>query len=1101
MTKWSRTLTSFLTIISFSLSWPVASYGAYGLGKSNHNKLGSRKPQKKQSEIKASDPTNCLKSLDESDMETLGKILYSKNKVAKIGSAEAQIDFETQKDEIIKAFSGEERAAALMVLSHEKAKAMGALLDRVAYQAVRRKDSKLNENELGQIQEMVDAIEGKKDSKDFKSDDKFSKNEKSLLKEIVEKNLSNNVSIVDALNKKVEQSLGPAQVLLKEKGVKLNENGEWIFDETFDFAKIKRGNQKGNKDKKSMELMNALSHFFPEAVKVLTGENRGYALFGNRVVRNIPDPKQKFNPGKVYLDPVTNQYKHQETDWIWESEDLEGHLKKVNAIQKRFVRASEEFARMSKQKGSWIMMTGVVVEGMINLPIDWISPRTKAGDTKICPDPQSSANPLPLQGSSIDGLIKHYDDGTNSRTPIANLWSEQIRAEQILQEELGMIMRDMALAGASDQTLQAMRDQYASLRNKSDADLENGLKGMDLATKAIIVAPLAVLTSPFSLPAAGAGLITTSLGYAGLTLTVVSLATPAVLAMQSISEATAKGDSLSCAIFREGAIVPVKLVHTLKWGAMGPVLKKFAPYADKVLQKFVNVSDVRDAILKYSLMAPGTIVMGKEAVAKSIAWFKNSENMAALEESLKAEEKVGNEAHADVIRKLIKSAKEEKWEIALGLVGIAVGTADLANKIATPSKKQVAPAKKEDDSEGDGSTLPTVARDVQTTPSLGVGAPTTPSMPADVSGEKLISSGITATTMTYEFVSQLISGDSMKEAKVDDVLPGKIEEINPGLTSIAKLDVDNFVETSIKKSSLAYPHDSKAIEKYMQDYVDKNPLRVEVLPDGSLLLKSDHSNAAALHEMMERGLLSKEGFKPKVKIIKNYYTDPAWKSKEKDKAMEEVLSEYYTKGEIAFSEDIKEKVDKKEMSILAAYNSTIPKNIKFVENKPMRSMIESMEKEWGIPLGNVNKVLDFYSAKNLKENFDIELSKEFNPTSAVSRASLMSLLLSKPAYIDYLKKSMESLKENDKAIALKKLERLAKSGSWYYARYKAFLAALVTKNPSMKNKIEKFTLLPEPPGLTEEGCDVLFTKQANEELVTLFNSPSKPSKAKTEKAK
>ena len=1033
--------------------------------------------------IKSSGGSECFKSLDATDLENLGQIIYIRNKVARNINDNTD-DFVAKEKEIEKNFSGEKKAAAYALLYQAKAQSNQAAYNQIINKAIFYNNKK------------IDEVSSAKYIKEAKK---------------------NGVNLVSLLNSKLASSWGSAQ-LLRSKGARVNPNGDWEFDKKFNFGEIKN----------NPKLKNALSDFFPDQVKELSQSSRGFAVIGNRVVKNIPDPSQKQSAANP-------------TNWIWQSADRNEHFQRILEIQDHFLKKAEAYARASKRNGNWAVITGAAI------------------DTKVCGVSFTDILAITPGAPSLMQLARYF---AGKKIPNMNdSWEKGLNSQLALQDDLGNMLTDLIALGASKEMIQAMRDQLAALNKKSITELDNGLIGTKRAMFALTCAPLAVVTAPLSFPAAGASLMTTI----GFGLTVVSIATPTVLASINIIEATKKGDGLLCSMIKEGSILPVKYVESFRWGAMGPVLGKLAPTAEKAL-KLVNLGP---QALKITLITPGAILVGVGAVSKIKEILKNSNFILELQEELAREK---NPDHANAIREILKKAKAEEWDAAVGLLMTSVSIHDIAKKAlekVPESPKIIFPEEEKlVTSQGDGhnskkitleldekledTNVPSaikapvvtpVAASVATPVSASVATPVSASVATPVSASvatpvsasvatpvsasvatpvsasvatPVLTSVATPTSASVEtpviapaqdlpgviFTSAKLTVAAIsavsdltvtyKDAKAGDAISIPIEGIHPGGSEISRAEVNTLVDNLTIEAKQQYPNDPKAIEKYMQRYVEKNILLGDILPDGTFLLTKGLNTAAAFQSLIENGLLKKNEFTPKIVVGHNYNTDPSLSNISKEEAMDKILKKLYDDHTIYLPQDITEKVESGKITLKEAFKKNIPTSITKVGDRPFRSLISNMEFEMGISFGNSNKIIDFYSAEKLKKN-GVNLPADFDPNNSLERAGVMKQIIEKPSYIKFLKDNVVVDEVLDKNVIInqrkemnEKINQLAGKGQHFFAAYESFLRALIKANPKMEEKILKMKLTPFDPKY--DDTNKIFIDYTKKEL-GFFNLP------------
>ncbi len=454
-------------------------------------------------------------------------------------------------------------------------------------------------------------------------------NDKKQISHLIDQGLQNGVDIVSMLNLRTA-SMSPAAEILKSKGAKLTANGEWNFDADFNFNEIKN----------DPILKESLSIFFPEQVKELSQPWRGYTVIGNRIVMNSFDVHQK---GK-------------NKDWYWESASIEDHTKKTVEILDRFTRKAEEYARLSKENWNWVKMLDASTSANL-----------------VC-----GTSMKDILGGPVLTLARHFSGDRNHEMQD---WENGLDKLSRVHRELLEFQTELIIHGATDETKNAVREATAKVTSKSDDDMNAGIKGMKTALVGIACAPLVVLTAPISLPAAGATATAATLAYAGAALTVISLATPVVMAGRNVYQAVKNGDGALCSVVKHGAIVPVKFVNTLKWGAMGPVIKSLGPVLSP-MTKFLNLGAEGS---KYAVLIPSFVLSGKGAYDSNQARVQSNEAIAKIEIALKDSKERGNLAHTRVLEEMLRDARDKKWESVIGLLSSTVGLLDATYKVVGKS--------------------------------------------------------------------------------------------------------------------------------------------------------------------------------------------------------------------------------------------------------------------------------------------------------------------------------------------------------------------------------------------------------------------------------
>lgn len=453
------------------------------------------------------------------------------------------------------------------------------------------------------------------------------------INDLVDQAKNEDTDLIALLNLKTANLRHSAEIL-KSKGAKLLPNGEWSFGKEFNFNEVKN----------NLKLKDALSAFFPREVAELSLPGRGYSLIGDRIVTKGFDINLKRSADK-------------DVEWSWKSEGLEEHTSKTVEIIDQFTKKAEEFARMSKENGNWINVTKAGMSADI-----------------VC---GLSYKDILLPG--INGLANYFSaDKENGMQE----WERKLNEQRKVKQELGQLISDLTIHGASPETLAALRQAIFDLENKSDEELESGLKGMKHAFIGIALAPLAVLTAPLSLPAAGASTVTATIAYTGAALTVISLGTPIVMASRNIYEDVQKGDDKLCSLFKHGSIAPINAIHTLKWGAMGPILKALNP----MIKPLSEILHVGESATKYALIVPASLVSGQGIYNSSIFTIESQKAIRNIEKALEASKAEGKSANTAVLEEMLKEAKDQRW---LNVVSLARSSVGLMNSIDKMLAKSV----------------------------------------------------------------------------------------------------------------------------------------------------------------------------------------------------------------------------------------------------------------------------------------------------------------------------------------------------------------------------------------------------------------------------
>ncbi len=551
--------------------------------------------------IKASAETDCFKSLDAKDMENLGHILYLREKTVDIVYDPNKEDLENQLKLINERFTGEKREAAFAILGKKIANRNEAKIRQVMNLALYRGDSNLNEQEIQQLSDL------------------------------------NQTASLNDLNLRLLLNLKTASLkihadFLKSKGAKLLPNGQWSFGQDFDFSQVP----------KDPNLAYAIESFFPNEMKELQKDGRGYAIIGDRVVVKEFDQKSKKIP----------------PEWYCRSANIEKHTKKTIDIIDRFTKKAEEFARLGKENGHWIKVTDAALSG-----------------DAIC---GQSIKDIAIQSfPGIGPLIHHFyskqEDGMTK-------WEKGLNRQLSVNKEMHDLLAELTIHGASDETKSTIREAIFDLQRKSDVEMEGGIEGMKTALTAMALSPLAFLASPIALPAAGASGVSAGIAYTGAALTVVSLATPVVIATRNIIHDVESGDGALCSIGKQMAMVPVKAVDTLKWGAMGPMIKTFSP-ALRSVGEFLKMGPAAE---KYAVIIPGSLIAAKGIYNNAQLTLEANRAIENIEKAIIISRKENNSAHTAVLEEMLKEAKEQRWSHVLTLARSSVGILDTVRKVVEP---------------------------------------------------------------------------------------------------------------------------------------------------------------------------------------------------------------------------------------------------------------------------------------------------------------------------------------------------------------------------------------------------------------------------------
>lgn len=446
---------------------------------------------------------------------------------------------------------------------------------------------------------------------------------------VLEEARKNGVDLEATLNLRLATIIEPAEKL-KAKGAKILPDGQWSFGKNFNFAEVKN----------NPELKAALSAFFPDQVEEISKNYRGYTRIGDRVITNIPDPAIK-HKGKP--------------TWVWASEDLETHVRKSVEIMDRFAKKAEEFARVSKENGHWVNVTMAALDADMTGGVMCVSM-------------------MDILGGPVLKLGRYFTGDNNW-----DKWDGQLDYQSRTFKELGELQTEMLLHGTTPEVFISMNETVGALNSKSDEEMDAGIKGMKRALTAIALSPLAVIGAPVALGGGIAAATTTTgtvLAVAGTAVTVGSLTVPVVIAARNINKAIKSGDGSLCSVVKHGAVVPVSFVETLRWSAMGPVLKGLSPVITPVTEgasRILNLSALGPEAAKYAPIIPGVVLSGWGVVSSSQSLLSKNEAIENFELALKAAKESGNTRHAAVLEEMIQKAKDERWDDVLSLANSTVG--------------------------------------------------------------------------------------------------------------------------------------------------------------------------------------------------------------------------------------------------------------------------------------------------------------------------------------------------------------------------------------------------------------------------------------------
>lgn len=474
-----------------------------------------------------------------------------------------------------------------------------------------------------------------------RKDSTLSHEDKESLSSFIESAKKNGESnIEETINLRITSLSPMAEELLSQKGARITDEGEWNFTPEFDFEAARM----------NPETKNALRSFFPDEVEELSYESRGYAVMGNRVVRSVPDPSQKRG--------------QQPTRWVWVSSDLDMHIRKLLEIEDRLIKKAEEYARLSKKNSHWLTLTGAALD-------------TPAyGDVSLLSLMKSALGPF----FSFKGAVKKE----LKKPGMSEEWKNSLNEQDRLYGEIGEISIELHMHGAPLETIKNVIQQISQLSKKSDADMQMGLKGMKRALTAVVLAPLLPVALPevaAGFAAAGAAGTTTGVivATAGASLTVVSLVTPVAIATRNIMKAIQSGDGALCSIVKHGAIVPVEMSETLRWAALGPIVKTLRP-ALGGLDKVVGLTLLGPNARKYAAIVPLSFLVGSTILNQANATLDAHQAVNNISEALDQARSSGNEAHVLVLEEMLKNARESRWIIVLNLARTSVGVLTAINE-------------------------------------------------------------------------------------------------------------------------------------------------------------------------------------------------------------------------------------------------------------------------------------------------------------------------------------------------------------------------------------------------------------------------------------
>jgi hypothetical protein len=129
------------------------------------------------------------------------------------------------------------------------------------------------------------------------------------------------------------------------------------------------------------------------------------------------------------------------------------------------------------------------------------------------------------------------------------------------------------------------------------------------------------------------------------------------------------------------ASVPVKAIDTLKWGALGPVVKSLTP-ALKPVATYLKLGPASE---KYAVIIPGSLITGKGIYDNGKLTLEANKAIDNIEKALVIARKEQNQAHTQVLEQMLKEAKEQRWSHVLTLARSSVGIVDTVRKALTPA--------------------------------------------------------------------------------------------------------------------------------------------------------------------------------------------------------------------------------------------------------------------------------------------------------------------------------------------------------------------------------------------------------------------------------
>jgi hypothetical protein len=857
-----------------------------------------------------------------------------------------------------------------------------------------------------------------------------------LLKESKEKG----IDLEAALNSKIATSVVAAETL-KAKGAKILSNGQWQFDKNFNF----------NEAKTNPEFLNALKTFFPKEMEELSGGKsgyvRGYTVIGNMaVVHDFEGEKRpsKKEDNKMYL----------------RSMDLESHTKRTVQMIDSYMRVSADYARLSKKINHWASRTVEIL------------------DTKMC-----GVSMLDVGMAPLTGLLKvgNYMGMTPER-PRGDVRVEQLeRQKKEYADQLDRLRSNMLRHGIDVEAFNGLQDVMTAVLNQEGEDLEKGFEGAKKAMTAIAFSPALVLTAPISLPAAGASMTAATLAYAGAALTVASIVTPIAIAGRNVYQAVKNGDGLLCSMVKHGAQAPVTIINDLKWGALAPGLKTLVG-ADKIA---ALVAKLGPNASKLAVFIPTTAMSGWKIWGAGNEVVTQNEAIANIEKALKDAKALGNTRHAAVLEIMLTEAKDGRWSAVLE---IASSSVDIASSIHDIAQKNPAESKEA----GEKKTEEKIEEKV---------ADKKDSLDADKEAPKSVldADKEVAETKNRDVASAPKAADAaapkeikLQTAQKGDSISTQINEIHPGQPNVGKTVVNVMADDFEVKAQKEFPNLSKkeAILKFVQASAIKKPLLVDVMSDGTLLLKDGHHRASAYQVLIDRGLLDPNEFKPKLVVGNNFQTDTKFSGLSKDAAMEAQLTQLYKENAIYLPPEVRKLVDAKKISVTEAFKNTIPESFDKVGDQMTRSLMGGVHYELGVPGDNLINFMEFYSAEKLTE-FGINLPKNYDAGDVSFRTAAMKEIVKSPKYFEYLKQNIRpGLSPKVQAETIAKIDLIKKRGHDYLSRVENVTDSIKSRNPSKAKIIDDIPIPPFNPDISPKEWEGILKKHAEKIMESIKRAPA-----------